>query len=438
MFMKMLWIACALFFLASSKESHKEPENIEVSLGKLSIEVQTAIGGVVQGLKCLQTLQKKIKDIALHIKEEEHAKEEKDKNQFIGVFDGGSTGTRLNIYKFDSKGYVLLAHALESVLPGIHESVSPEKDINFLFKKGEKFLLDNGHMSGYDFPVVFNGTAGLRLLESSKREDILKLVKKVLQEVTKKNEVEARVIDGKEEGFYAWAALTFITKIKEKIAIIDLGGGSAQISLEIDSDIPGMHDGVVRGRRRSVLSRSFLGMGLVSGLERIRKIDTHKVCEWKAENFDMEKCRKLIKISLNMMILEKTKGKEVSPGLSQVSTVFVSSFISEILNQYKDSVIKNKGTIEFQNIKNISNSVCSTRSLSSASNPVASENMPKSLPENPKRPVAKPQNLDCISVMYATMFMEALGVGLFTPIKDTATIPTDISWSLGRALSLLK
>ncbi|KAI5193282.1 ectonucleoside triphosphate diphosphohydrolase 5/6 [Nematocida minor] len=357
--------------------------------------------------------------------EEKETKPSKDK--FVAVFDGGSTGTRINIYQFDEKGLVLKSHFLHRLFPGIHNSKTPENDIKQLLALGKAHLEKKEHRTGYDFPIVFNGTAGLRLIDERKRNSVLEIVKKTIQEETKKKEIEVRVIDGKEEGFYAWAALVFVTQMKEKIGIIDLGGGSAQISFEIDKDMQGAQDGIVHGKNKDVLSRSFLGMGLVAGLENVHKTDKNGVCEWKSASFDINRCKVHIKSAISAMIQERTQGKEVAPGISQVNTMFVSSFIAETLHLLQTPV-----NPQFKDIKDVVSSICSNNSV------MANSNLGK--PEQTSNPnvVSKQKKPDCISVLYAVMFMENLGVGLFTPIKNSANIPTDISWSLGRALSLIE
>ncbi|KFG25628.1 uncharacterized protein NESG_01606 [Nematocida ausubeli] len=357
---------------------------------------------------------------------QESAEKKIPKDKFVAVFDGGSTGTRLNIYQFDEKGLTLKSHLFKNVSPGIHLSKTPEEDIRSLLSVGRKYLEEHQHTTGYDFPVVFNGTAGLRLIGERAKDQVLEKVKTVILEETKKKEIEVRVIDGKEEGFYAWAALVFVTQMKEKIGIIDLGGGSAQISFEVDKDAQSVQEGIVHGKKKDVLSRSFLGMGLVAGLAQVHKLDTQNVCTWKSQSFDVAKCKGHIKTILATMIQSTTHGKEVAPGLSQINTIFVSSFIAEMLH-----LLKTPATAQFKDIKKIASTVCSNKP--SAPHTTASNAHSASNPPIPTSPAP-----DCVSVLYTIMFMENLGVGLFTPIKNVATIPTDISWSLGRALSLIE
>ncbi|KAH9387406.1 ectonucleoside triphosphate diphosphohydrolase 5/6 [Nematocida major] len=338
-------------------------------------------------------------------------------DKFIAVFDGGSTGTRLNIYQFDGKGLVLKSHFFKNIPGGVHTSKAPKDDIQALLSAGETFLEKNHHSTGYDFPMVFNGTAGLRLVGERARNSLILSIKEAIKESTKR-EVEVRVIDGKEEGFYAWAALVFVTQMKDKIGIFDLGGGSAQISFEVEKDLQDAQEGIVHGKNKDVLSRSFLGMGLFAGLERVRKSDEKKHCAWGRESFSLPQCKMHMKSVIGAMIQETTAGKEIAPGISQVNTIFVTSFIAEMLNS-----LQTPGTAQFKDIKKVANSLC--RKDYSGSNPGKEE--------TPGR-----NRLDCVGVTYAIIFMENLGVGLFTPIRNASKIPTDISWSLGRALSLLE
>lgn len=351
------------------------------------------------------------------------------KDKFVAVFDGGSTGTRLNIYQFNESGLVLKSHMFQKTNVGIHLSKTPGNDIKKLLTLGQTHLKSLGHEGGYNFPVVFNGTAGLRLIDENARSRVLKTVKEAIISETRKKpaDIEVRVIDGKEEGFYAWAALVFTTQMKERIGIIDLGGGSAQISFEVDKDMQGVQDGIVHGKNKDVLSRSFLGMGLVAGLDRINRSDKNSVCKSGTSAFDINKCKVHIKNTIGAMMQERTQGKEVAPGISQVNTIFVSSFIAETLN-----VLKTPANSQFKDIKDFVGSVCSNNSI----NPSVHAGDSAKDTSNPS--VQKVPELNCISILYAVMFMENLGVGLFTPIKNSTNIPTDISWSLGRALSLIE
>ncbi|KAI5186581.1 ectonucleoside triphosphate diphosphohydrolase 5/6 [Nematocida homosporus] len=404
---------------------------VQAQKNELQLELQENIEALGSEISRLQRVQKGLQLIYEKIGVKEGlSKPGQNQDQFVAVFDGGSTGTRLNIYRFDAKGLELKKHVLESVSPGIHQSASPMKDIETLLARGRSFLASQGHSEQYDFPVVFNGTAGLRLVELKHRERVLAEVKEALVKATKKKDIEVRVIDGKEEGFYAWAALAFATKSKDKIAIIDLGGGSAQISFEIDRDLQSSQDGIVEGKKKKVLSKSFLGLGLVAGLEQVHRLDTQQVCAWGEKTFELTACKRHMKASLSSMILEKTGGKEIAPGISQVSTVFVSSFISEILHEFNTP-----SNIQFKDIKSLVDSVCVVKKsgatgLELALSPMSAQAVPTvSTP---------PPSLKCPTVIYASMFMENLGVGLFTPIKDASLIPVDISWSLGRALSLIE
>lgn len=391
----------------------------------LLAEIRGTAALVQKQMESMQKLKEKLERIAKAAEAEGKDTPEPERDQFVAVFDGGSTGTRLNIYKFDSKGLVLKAHVMHNISPGIHQVASPKKVVQELLAQGKSFLKKNGHPPEYSsFPLVFNGTAGLRLVEERKRASVLQEVKQTLESETKK-ETEVRVIDGKEEGFYAWAALVFVTQIKPKIGIIDLGGGSAQISFEIDSDLSAAAEGVVHGKNKSVLSRSFLGTGLVAGVEQVRKTDSKHVCDVSSPQLDVGLCKAHIKSTLSNLMYKNTGGKEIAPGISQINTIFVSSFISEILR-----MLQTPEQAKFQDIKNLMAAVCTTQSLKDSA---AEEEEAGPNPAGRKK-----KGPNCISIMYAVMFMEALGVGLFTPIKDSANVPTDISWALGRAISLIQ
>lgn len=419
-----LLLGASLLRAQASAPAHAPPSSLLQEITQAVELVHAEVGKMHAIERTLGALQTRVAEMA-----DADPTAAGEPSQFVAVFDGGSTGTRLNVYMFDAKGLTLQDHLLESTEPGIHEVTDPAQTISELLEKGQVFLTQHGHTGGYNFPVVFNGTAGLRLLDASARDKVLGQVKAALSQRLGRTDVEVRVIDGKEEGFYAWSALVFVTQMKEKIGIIDLGGGSAQISFEIDKDHQASEEGVVHGKAKNVLSRSFLGMGLVAGLQAVRQSDAQHVCQRDAGKFDIAKCKRHIKSTVEQLIRQKTGGKEAAPGISQITTIFVSSYISEILQ-----MIQTVKQTKFQDLKNLVDVVCNPARVPAFT---ASYTLSSGLAANPKLPPPA-HRLSCVSVIYAVTFMESLGVGLFTPVKDAALIPVDISWSLGRALSLIE
>ncbi|ORX37495.1 nucleoside phosphatase GDA1/CD39 [Piromyces finnis] len=160
------------------------------------------------------------------------------------MIDAGSTGSRIHVYRFN---YCNLSPTLEDetfkeIKPGLSSFPNSPKDaansleplLQLAMEKIPKELQDCT-------PIAVKATAGLRLLGEEKSEAILKAVEdKIRKEypfnLPKENGVI--VMDGKDEGVYAWITVNYLLgKIgsenkEDTVAVMDLGGGSTQIVFE--------------------------------------------------------------------------------------------------------------------------------------------------------------------------------------------------------------
>lgn len=154
---------------------------------------------------------------------------------YSGVVDAGSTGTRLNIYGFVD-GHIK-HQGLFTNTPGLAEVASDGEIRDLLreiFQHAEPF-----YSNIRKIPIGFYGTAGFRMLDKSRADQVLRLVEDELKEYNLK---EAKVISGEEEGRLALMALVLSKGISDdtgrSIGIIDMGGKSAQVSvLERNGDV---------------------------------------------------------------------------------------------------------------------------------------------------------------------------------------------------------
>ncbi|XP_061824766.1 ectonucleoside triphosphate diphosphohydrolase 5 [Nerophis lumbriciformis] len=161
---------------------------------------------------------------------------------FYGVmFDAGSTGTRIHIYKFIQKDPVELPvlenEMYHAVKPGLSAyKDNPEEGGNTvlqLLKIAKKTIPEEEWTRT---PVVLKATAGLRLLSEDKANALLKEVKNVFQEspfFVPHNSVT--IMNGTNEGVLAWVTVNFLTghlysNTRRTVGILDLGGGSTQIT----------------------------------------------------------------------------------------------------------------------------------------------------------------------------------------------------------------
>ncbi|XP_036448839.1 ectonucleoside triphosphate diphosphohydrolase 5 [Colossoma macropomum] len=161
---------------------------------------------------------------------------------FYGImFDAGSTGTRIHIYKFiqkDPAGLPVLDNEMyHAVKPGLSAYADkPEvggDTIRQLLKVAKKTVPKE---EWRQTPVVLKATAGLRLLPEEKAKALLDEVKEVFDEspfFVPNNSVS--IMNGTNEGVLAWVTVNFLTghlyaKTRRTVGILDLGGGSTQIT----------------------------------------------------------------------------------------------------------------------------------------------------------------------------------------------------------------
>lgn len=134
----------------------------------------------------------------------------------FGIFDAGSTGTRLNIYTFHMNDLVSAKSFHEE--GGLAEFT--EKDVEETITR----LLERSRILR-SVPIVFYGTAGLRALAPAQCQRIMGAAARALANY---NLWDMRVISGDSEGFYVMKALRYIYPDLKNFIIVDMGGGSVQ------------------------------------------------------------------------------------------------------------------------------------------------------------------------------------------------------------------
>ncbi|XP_072313317.1 ectonucleoside triphosphate diphosphohydrolase 5 [Eucyclogobius newberryi] len=161
---------------------------------------------------------------------------------FHGImFDAGSTGTRIHIYKFIQKDSVELPVLDNEMFHAVKPGLSSYKDnpeeggntVRQLLKIAKKTVPEEDWKRT---PVVLRATAGLRLLPHDKALVLLKEVKEVFDEspfFVPNNSVS--IMPGTNEGVLAWVTVNFLTghlysNTRRTVGILDLGGASTQIT----------------------------------------------------------------------------------------------------------------------------------------------------------------------------------------------------------------
>jgi guanosine-diphosphatase len=132
-------------------------------------------------------------------------------------------------------------------------------------------------------PVEFKATAGLRMLGAEKAAEILSAIRRVYRNETfwMRGSAPVRILDGSEEGPMAWLTVNFLLGAFDKnsgsstVAVIDLGGGSTQIVFEPHEDTFGkvpsyqQFNAQLGSRAVRAYQHSYEGFGLHSATQEL-------------------------------------------------------------------------------------------------------------------------------------------------------------------------
>ncbi|KAH6680377.1 guanosine-diphosphatase-like protein [Halenospora varia] len=217
--------------------------------------------------------------------------------QYALMIDAGSTGSRIHVYKFNNCGST---PELENEVFKMTEkkkggaglssygddAEGAAKSLDMLMAVAMESVPEK--LKGCT-PVAVKATAGLRLLGPEKSQKILDAVRTRLETeypfpVISKEENGVAIMDGSDEGVYAWITTNFLLgniggpdKTKTA-AVFDLGGGSTQVVFEPTFKMPAkMEEGDHKykldfgGRQFELYQHSHLGYGLMSARESIHR-----------------------------------------------------------------------------------------------------------------------------------------------------------------------
>mmetsp|Transcript_2213 Transcript_2213/g.2321 ORF Transcript_2213/g.2321 Transcript_2213/m.2321 type:complete len:529 (+) Transcript_2213:1-1587(+) len=214
------------------------------------------------------------------------------------MMDAGSTGSRTHVYKFEKNSNTgdlsLVNEVFEELKPGLssfgENAEGAAKSLIPLMEAAVKSVpAEVAHCAS----VALKATAGLRLLGEEKSRAILAAVEKLIKSYPfATHGTVAEVMDGKDEGPFAWLTVNFLlgnlAAGKKTAAVLDMGGGSTQIVFQPDSATTLAHapeaflyTANVRGTQLRAYQHSYLGLGLK---EAIRTLVT-KAPEAAEDNF---------------------------------------------------------------------------------------------------------------------------------------------------------
>ncbi|KAI0600415.1 guanosine-diphosphatase [Biscogniauxia sp. FL1348] len=231
--------------------------------------------------------------------------------QYVLMIDAGSTGSRIHVYKFNNCGptpelenedFKMTDKGVGGLSKYKDDPLAAAKTLDDLMEVAMKSVPDK--LKGCS-PVAVKATAGLRMIGAEASQQILDAVRTHLEKdypfpVVSKEENGVAIMDGSDEGVYAWITTNYLLgKIggpdqSPTAAVFDLGGGSTQIVFEptfkeaAGGGMPeklaeGDHkyDLAFGGRKFELYQHSHLGYGLMAARNSIHLNLLHDLYEKK-------------------------------------------------------------------------------------------------------------------------------------------------------------
>lgn len=201
-----------------------------------------------------------------------------DKDVYAIVFDAGSTGSRVHVFKFRilPDGLLRLDKELfKTTKPGLSAYASdPRMGAESLRPMVIEALAFVPKAKQRSTPITLKATAGLRLLSEGVADNILNEVTQMFREYPFPLG-DISIMDGIDEGIFSWITLNYIlgtlTSGNKTVAALDLGGGSTQITFvpqhrETVKAVPKNFTSKITLFNRSykLYTHSYLGQGLMS------------------------------------------------------------------------------------------------------------------------------------------------------------------------------
>lgn len=222
-----------------------------------------------------------------------------ESENYAVIFDAGSTGTRVHVFRFDPDLNLLrIGNEFElfaSIKPGLGAYASdPDgaaRSIEPLLEKAEAVIPEELHPYT---PIKVGATAGLRLLKGDAPEKILEAVRELIKsESSFKYKAEwITILEGTQEASYLWVAMNYLLgragkDYSETVGTIDMGGGSMQMTYALSEENAAGASNITIGGKNYVQQRnvkgkiyqlytySYLNYGLLAARAEILKVSAN-------------------------------------------------------------------------------------------------------------------------------------------------------------------
>ncbi|CAI9761795.1 unnamed protein product [Fraxinus pennsylvanica] len=206
--------------------------------------------------------------------------------KYMVVIDGGSTGTRIHVFKYEVRSGNLVLDFTEKGLvsmkvnPGLSAYAEEPERAGAAVAELVEFAKKNVPREGRgEAEIRLMATAGMRLLKKEDQEKILDVCRRVLRGSGFSFQDDwATVISGSDEGLYAWVVANYALGTlggdpAKTTGIIELGGASAQITFFSNEPMPPEYSRTVKfgNFTYNLYSHSFLQFGQNVALELLKE-----------------------------------------------------------------------------------------------------------------------------------------------------------------------
>ncbi|XP_072292974.1 ectonucleoside triphosphate diphosphohydrolase 6 [Eucyclogobius newberryi] len=198
--------------------------------------------------------------------------------QFGIMFDAGSTGTRVHVFKFRLDQNQSFPQLLEENFKSISPGLSAFAEDPLQCRVGLLQLLDLARsivpvqVHG-STPLFLKATAGLRLLQEDQAQRLLDQVRVLFRSSPfLSSDQNVSILDGAEEGVSAWLTVNFLLGAvggaAASVGILDLGGGSTQVTFSprskfVESQTSDLQTLRLFSATYRLYTHSYLGLGLM-------------------------------------------------------------------------------------------------------------------------------------------------------------------------------